>query len=282
MKVGVALGGGGVRGLAHVLALETMDACGITPTALAGTSMGSIVGALYASGQSGKEIREGIEQHIITRGDRFKDIYRKKGDLIKWLKVVRPAWGLSGLLKADGFLHYLLEEIRVDTFEELKIPFHVMAADFYRGEPVVFNTGELLPAIRASMSIPGIFVPVEHNGKILVDGGVVNNLPYDLLLDECDITIAIDVAATREVGETKPPNLIDATLGMFDILVDRVTENMMKERPPTIYFRPKLVGIRTLDFEKIKTVFEQAQPAMEELKTKLEQVLNTKSVEISR
>jgi NTE family protein len=259
MKVGVALGGGGVRGLAHVLALETMDTCGITPTAMAGTSMGSIVGALYASGQSGKEIREGIEQHIITRGDRFKDIYRKKGDLIKWLKIVRPAWGSSGLLKADGFLHYLLEEIRVDTFED-----------------------ELLPAIRASMSIPGIFVPVEHNGKILVDGGVVNNLPYELLLDECDVTIAIDVAATREVGETKPPNLIDATLGMFDILVDRVTENMMKERPPTIYFRPKLVGIRTLDFEKIKTVFEQAQPAMEELKTKLEQVLNTKSVEISK
>jgi NTE family protein len=276
VKVGVALGGGGVRGFAHVLALETIDACGLIPTALAGTSTGAIIGALYASGRSGKEIREVVEQHIITRSYGLKAIYRKKGNLLKWLSAVRPAWKGRGLLKADGFLQYLIEEIGISTFEELKIPLHVTATDFYRGEPVVFNTGELLPALRASMSIPGIFVPVEHNGKILVDGGVVNNLPYDLLVDKCDVTIAIDVAPTREVEEAKPPNIIDATLGMFDIMVDRVTECRIKERPPTIYVRPKLVGIRTLDFEKMEFVLEQAQPAMEEFKTKLEQVLKTR------
>jgi NTE family protein len=110
---------------------------------------------------------------------------------------------------------------------------------------------------------------------VALGGGGVRGLAHVLaleMMDECDVTIAIDVAATREVGETKPPNLIDATLGMFDILVDRVTESMMKERPPTIYFRPKLVGIRILDFEKIKSVFEQTQPAMEELKTKLDRI----------
>jgi NTE family protein len=280
MKVGVALGGGGVRGIAHILALEVIDACGITPAVISGTSMGSIIGALYASGKSGREIRELINRHTITSDDKLKDIYRKKSDLIKWIKVISPSWSRSGLLKADVFLQYLLESISVETFEELKIPFDVVATDFNRGTPAIFNTGDLMPAIMASMSIPGVFVPVEHNGKVLVDGGVVNNLPYDLLQDRCDITIAIDVPSTREEYETKPPNIIDATIGMFDILIEQVTKLMLEHNPPTIYIRPKLVGIRTLDFDKIKMVFEQSQPAMDELKIKIEQIIN-KTAELS-
>ena len=269
MKVGVALGGGGARGLAHVLALETLDACGIRPTVMAGTSMGAIVGALYASGQTGKQIRENILSHVITRADRIQDIYDKRDNLFKWLGAVHLSASNSGLLNADGFLHYLLAGIPCETFEALEIPLHVVATDFYRGEAVVFNTGPLFPAIKASMSIPGIFVPVKHEGKVLVDGGVVNNLPYSFLLDKCDVTIAIDVAPTRIATETKLPSLVDATLGMFDILVDQVTSSMLTMQPPTIYIRPQLIGIRTLDFEQVEAVFEQAQPAMVELNEKL-------------
>lgn len=273
LKIGVALGGGGVRGLAHIPALEVIDDCGIKPAALAGTSMGSIVGALYAGGLSGREIRALVEDHIITRDDKLADIYRKKAELLKWLSAVRPSLGNRGLLRADGFLHYLLEQIGADQFEDLTIPFSVMAADFYRGAPAVFDQGPLLPAIRASMSIPGVFVPVELDGRVLVDGGVVNNLPYDLLWKDCDIVIAIDVAPTRDPNENDVPNLIDATLGMFDILVDRVTDAMREERPPTLYVRPTLIGIRTLEFDKIDDVLEQAQPAMEDLRDRLRQLL---------
>lgn len=273
MKTGVALGGGGVRGLAHVLALETIDGCGISPKALAGTSMGAIIGALYASGRSGKDIRELVERHMVFRGDGIREIYRKKEALLKVLTALRPAWKKSGLLRADGFLHYLLDEIQADTFEDLKIPLRVVATDFYRGEAVVFDSGPILPAIKASMSIPGIFVPVEHEGRILVDGGLVNNLPYDLLAGECDATIAVDVAPTREPDESGAPNIIDATLGMFDILVERVVARGLEDRPPTVYVHPKLVNIRTLDFEKIKVVFEQARPAMAPFKAALEKAL---------
>ncbi|MBD3236998.1 MAG: patatin-like phospholipase family protein [Candidatus Eisenbacteria bacterium] len=273
LKIGLALGGGGVRGLAHVLALETIDTLGIRPAAIAGTSMGAIIGALYASGRSGRQIRKGVEQHIVARGDSLGEIVRKSADLIKWLGAVRPAWKKSGLLSADRFLHYLLEEIAARTFEDLEIPLQVVAADFQSGEPVVFGRGELLPAIRASMSIPGIFVPVEHDGRILVDGGIVNNLPYELLLDTCDVVVAIDVTPERDVSADEPPNVIEAILRMFDILLERLTRAAMETRPPAIYIRPRLREIPLLDFEKIEEVWEQAQPAMEKLESQLHEAL---------
>jgi len=277
MKVGVALGGGGVRGLAHVLALEAIDVCGIRPTMIAGTSMGAIIGAVYASGRSGQEIREDIQQRFIT--ENFKDIYRKKGDLIKWLSTVRLSWGRNGLLRADGFLQYLLEEIQVDTFEELQVPLRVVATDFHSGQPFLFQSGELRPAMLSSMSIPGIFVPVTHEGHMLVDGGVVNNLPYDLLEPECDVTVAIDVIPPRApaLQDEREPNLIDITLGVFDILVQRVTDAKLEKHPPTIYIRPNLSGNRMLDFEKAGTVFDQAAPAMDVLREKLTNLLESKA-----
>ncbi len=273
MQIGLALGGGGVRGLAHICALETLDSCGVKPVAITGTSMGAIVGSWYAAGHSGALIREEVEQHIISRKDGLKEVYQKKKDLIKWLNAVRPAWGGAGLLEAEAVLNVLWDQMQVETFEELEIPLQVVAADFYRGEPFVFKTGPLMPAVQASMSIPGIFAPVEHEGRVLVDGGVVNNLPYDLLMEECDVVIAIDVNPPRDVDSTKLPSLMDITLGIFDVLVDRVTAAMIEKQPPTIYIRPSLAGTRILDFDRVEDVMEAAQPAMEELKEKLEQVM---------
>ncbi len=269
MNVGLALGGGGVRGMAHVLALETIDACGVTPAAIAGTSMGAIIGLLYASGRSGRDVRDFIHEHIISRTDTPKTIYRKKDNLLKWFGGMRPDWSGRGLLNPERFLQHLIEQLGVSTFEDLKIPLLVTATDFHRGEPVVFNSGDLLPAIRASMSIPGVFVPVTWNGRILVDGGLVNNLPYDLLTETCDTTIAIDVAPTREACSSKPPNIVNATLGMFDILVDQATARKLKASPPTIYVRPALSGIGILDFDKIESVLHHPQAAMTDLKSRL-------------
>lgn len=274
MNVGVALGGGGVRGIAHVVALEMIDELGITPTAVTGTSMGSIVGALYAAGMSGQEIRGRLDHLVIKKGEGLRDIYRKKEHLIKWVKAFRPAVGGKGLVRADGLMQYLLDALKVDTFEALKIPFQAVATDFYRCSPVVFSEGALLPALRASMSIPGVFTPVEHGGRILVDGGLVNNLPYDLLPETCDVTIAIDVAATRDPDQTKPPSALDAVLSTFDMLVDNGIAAMLKQHSPTIYIRPDLGGIRVLEFDRIELVLERARPAMDELKTKLGALLS--------
>lgn len=266
MNVGCALGGGGVRGLAHIPALETMDACGVRPARLAGTSMGAIMAAFYASGWSGKKIRSFIEQHIIERDDNWKTLYPKRRGLLKWLSAFGISFKGQGLLKVDGLLAYLIESIQAETFEDLQIPLKIVATDFHAGTPVIFDRGPLWPAIQASISIPGVFVPVEHDGRILVDGGVVNNLPYDLLADDCEATIAVDVIATPEEECSDSPHMVDAILGMLDVLVAQLTQVKLAEKPPTIYVRPKLIGIRALDFMKADEVLDQAAPAMEEFR----------------
>lgn len=268
-RFGVALGGGGARGLAHILALDAIDQSGIQPSAMAGTSIGAIVGALYASGLSGKQIREGFAQHAISRHDHLKDIFKKRSDLFKWLQVVSPEVRRGGLLNADGFLRYLLREIRVETFEELKIPLQIVATDFWTGQEVIFNQGELFPAIKASMAIPGVFSPVTFNGRVLVDGGLVNNVPYDILPPSCDYTIAIDVAPLREPGPRRVPSILDSVLGMFDMLIERNVTAKRATAPPTIYIRPGFSRIRVLDFNKHEEIFRQAEPAMEALRTDL-------------
>lgn len=270
--VGVALGGGGVRGLGHISALETIDDCGIRPAAMAGTSMGAIIGVLYAAGRSGKDIRSFVEEHIVTRDDRIKDLYAKRASLVRLLKAVRLSWTGTGLLKADSFIRHLIEQMGVTTFEDLLIPMRIVATDFYSGDSVVFDSGPLFPALRASMSIPGVFVPVEYEGRILVDGGVSNNLPYDILPDRCDLTIAIDVSPTREKRDADPPSMADAVLGMFDMLLERVTRAMIEKHPPDIYFNPGLVGIRILEFDKAEDVFKQTEAAMPRLKERLKAV----------
>ncbi len=269
-RVGIALGGGGVRGLGHVPSLETIDACGIEPAVIAGTSMGAVIGVLYATGMSGKDIRGFVERHIVMRNDTIKSLYAKRAFLLKWLKSVRLSWRRAGLLQADGFLRYLMEQIDAETFEELRVPLRIVATDFHSGQPVVFDSGRLFPALKASMSIPGVLVPVQHEGRILVDGGVSNNLPYDILVDECDVTIAVDVLPARREANSRSLDTVDAMLGMFDIFSNGITRAMIEKQPPDIYFNPQLVGIRILEFDKAEEVFRQTEAAIPKLKGKLE------------
>jgi len=268
--VGVALGGGGARGLAHVLALETIDACGIRPTVLSGTSMGAIVGALYAAGQSGEQIRKGIERHIITDDDDFRGVLSKMPKLLKWLNFARTDLRGGGFLKVDGFMKYLFTEMGATTFEELTIPLYVVATDFWSGKEVIFSSGDLQPALMASMAIPGVFSPVVINGRVLVDGGIVNNVPYDLLVNKCDCSIAIDVAPIRSPDECKMPSIIESTVGMFDVLVEKVMESKREKGSPSIYIQPNIADVRVLDFDKIVSVFDQSLEAMSDLKLQLE------------
>jgi len=260
--------------MAHVPALEVIDDCGIQPTAVAGTSMGAIVGALYASGMPGKDIRAGVDEHIVGKDDDFKEVLSKAPKLLKWLNVVSPEFRRGGMLKADGFLRYLIEQFGVKTFEELEIPLYVVTTDFWSGEPVVISRGELLPAIKASMAIPGVFAPVVIDEAVLVDGGVVNNLPYDVISDLCDHTIAIDVAPTRRPRVKKVPNVLDSVLGMFDMMVARAAIDKLEKSPPTVYCRPEILDVRTLDFDHIEDVYEMAKPAVEILRADLQKYVD--------
>ena len=277
-RIGLALGGGGVRGLAHIPVLEALDAIRVRPAALAGTSMGAIIGALYASGLPGRAIRRLIRERTIRKGESLRGILGKRGVLLQWLRTMTPDFRGRGLLRTDRFIRLLAEELECDTFEDLAIPLTVVAADFWTAEQVAIESGELLPAIQASMAVPGAFAPVERDGRILVDGGVVNLVPYDLLRGHCDLVIAVDVAGTAlPPKKHRPPAAPEAVLGAFDINQAAVLEHKIRMDPPDILIRVGLRDISILDFSRIDEVLRRGRAAAMDLRRALAERLRGSS-----
>ena len=268
-KIGLALGGGGVRGLAHISVLEVLDDLDCKPSVIAGTSMGAIIGALYASGMSGKDIKELVMHHIIAKDDKWRDIIAKRADILKWVSAFAFQRAHGGLIKADKFYNLLFGEINKTTFEELEIPLILIATDYWTAEEVVFKTGELLPAIKASSALPGIFAPISVGGRILVDGGVVNIVPYEHVMKLCDVTIAVDVSGTPGTHKHEVPTLIESALGTVRIMQIASLAAKMKCLQPDIFVHPGIHDVKMLDFNKVEDVFKQAEPAMEELSIKI-------------
>ena len=157
-SIGIALGGGFARGLAHIGVLKVLEENNIPIDYIAGTSVGAVIGAAYASGVSGKELTE------IAALVRFKDIGR--------YTISR-----YGLCSNDRLIGLLQRVLRVRTFEELRIPLAVTATDFVSGEPVIFRKGDLIDPVRASCAYPGVFTPVQVNGRLMVDGLLAHSVP---------------------------------------------------------------------------------------------------------
>lgn len=270
-RIGLALGGGGARGLAHIHVLETLDELGIRPYAIAGTSIGSILGALYASGLSGGEIRDLVVDRLLLRKiEKFSDVFTRK-DLLKWVEFIDPAFQKGALLKGERFVRFLAESMECTTFEELEIPLLISTTDYCSGTESVFRSGDLLSAVRASMAIPGVFAPVERDGKLLLDGGLVNPLPYSLLRETCDVILAVDVSGSLE-KPVKKPDFFDAMLGSFDIVQSALIAEQLRRDPPDIYLKPDLCDIRILEFNKADQIFEQSTPVRMDLVKKLRSI----------
>jgi NTE family protein len=269
MKIGLALGGGGVRGLAHVPILEALDDLGIRPSMISGTSVGAIIGALYASGMSGREIRERISRYLILKDDTWQDIVAKKSDLLKWVTAFSAGLPRGGFMKTQRFIEYLFGEIKKTTFEELNIPLLVITANYWTAEEVVFEAGDLLPALQASMAVSGVFAPVSIDDKVLIDGGVVNLVPYDHLIERTDFTIAVDVSKVRNNGHHGIPGALESVFGAFNIMQTSALAEKMKHKKPDIYIQQEIQDVRMFDFGKVADIFLQAQPAADLLKKKL-------------
>jgi NTE family protein len=268
-RIGLALGGGGARGLAHVLVLELFDELGLKPCAIAGTSVGALIGALYASGMSGRKIHDLVERHLISHAEGRRARLKKQTEFLKWVGPLVPDLKHGGMIKPDRFLRQLLGGITKDRFEELEIPLIAVATDFWTGEEVVFDRGPLMPAIRASIAIPAVFPPLALDGRVLVDGGLVNVVPFSHLKGRCDLTIAVDVGRAPEPGRTDLPNVIDSVLGAFDMMQRDALEHHLRAGEPDIHVRALITGIRILDFARAEEIFAKATPAVEELRGRL-------------
>jgi|MEHZ01.4.fsa_nt_MEHZ011170712.1_10 NTE family protein len=270
-KIGLALGGGGARGFVHIPVLQTLDDLGVKPAHISGTSMGAIIGAIYASGTSPQAIREIVDSMIIYKGEGFKEILQKRG-LRKWFELIDPNFfKKGGVIKGNKIVEFLREIIGVDTFEELQIPLSIVATDFHTGEEVVFDSGPLMPAIRASMSLPGLFEPVKHEGRMLIDGGTVNPVPHDLLLDT-DFVIAVDVSDLPQTNG-QMPSMTDALMGAVEIMGRQLGDNRRAAYPPDIFLRPDFDGVEMTDFHRAEKIFADAQPICQRLKAELKTTL---------
>jgi len=298
--LGIALGSGGARGLAHIGVLEELESMGIVPDIVAGTSIGSIVGAGYCAGQL-REMRE-LALNIDLRTFLFK--------------IMDFGMPRSGLVEGKRVQELLEEIIGNSDFSDLSKPFRCIAADLKSGEEIVFTEGPLLHAIRASISIPGIFTPVKHGERFLVDGGLVNPIPVDQLKAMgARKTIAVDVnkgtlgklkkkstakpeksislSAWRAKMERKAreqesrhldklldwfkpdptPHLIDVLGDTLHIVENQVGQVRMKLYPPDICLTPAVGDVDVLDFHHAEQIVQAGRDCVrqraEELREKI-------------
>ena len=266
--------GGGPREGTPYPDLEALDELGCRPCVIAGTSMGALMGALYASGVPGRTLRENIEKNIISRRDTWRDIFTKRSDLLKALRTMAFERGSGGAFRADRFLNFLLASVHKRTFEELEIPLRVIATDYWSGEEVVLESGRLLPALKASMAIPGVFAPVRMGNRELLDGGLVDLVPYGHILGRCEVSIAVNVAGARIPGKSRVPNVWESVLGSFEIMQDVNLAEKMKHLKPDLYVHPEIVDVPILSFRKAARVLRQAAPAVKEMKDRLQEILS--------
>ena len=274
-KIGIAFGAGGARGIAHLLMIEALEELGLKPSVISGSSIGAVVGAYYAAGFNSEEMREILEQLLNPKSDSVFD-FLLKSDFIKLFSMFDPQFIKSGFIKGEKFQNFLKLHLKTATFEELKIPLKIAATDYWKKEEVVFDKGDLPLAIRASYSIPGLFTPIKMKNRILIDGGAVNPLPFDLIKKQCDITIAIDITSFHTMNAQEVPTTFDSVFTTYQIMQNSIIQEKLKFGKPDIYIKPKIYDVRVFDFAKANSIFEQAKPAKKELKRQLEKILTLK------
>ncbi len=272
-SVGIAFGAGGARGIAHLLMIEAFEELGVKPSIISGSSIGAIVGAFYAAGFTSKEMREILDQLINPKSDSVFD-FLLKSDIVKLFTMFDPQFIKSGFIKGEKFQKYMESHLKISKFEELKIPLKIVATDYWKKEEVIFEKGELIQPIKASYSLPGLFTPVKIKNRILIDGGAVNPLPFDLIKSQCDITIAIDVTAFKAHNESEIPPTFDSVFTTYQTMQNSIIKERLKYIKPDICIKPEIYDVRVLDFIKAESILKQAQPAKEELKKKLSEIIN--------
>jgi NTE family protein len=272
LKIGLALGAGGARGLAHICFLEVFDELGIKPNVIAGSSIGAIIGAAYAAGVSASEIRENVEEIIFTKDAKFWEL-RKRSEILKAMNFIDPQLSTGGFIKGEKFVNFMGERLGVKTFEELKIPLKIIATDFIDNKAEILEKGDLLTAIRASYAIPGLFAPVEYKGKMLMDAGMSNPLPYDVISDECDITVAVDVTVNKAKQFKEIPPVYELLFASFSLMQRSIILEKLKRHTPDIYIDTNINNVRVHEFKKIRDIFEQARPLKSKLKRELEKFI---------
>jgi NTE family protein len=253
----LALGGGGARGLAHVVVMEALDEIGVRPVAIAGSSIGAAMGAAYAAGLSGKAIRRHVISLAHGRGETIARLFGARA--VSLSSMIAAPFGNPMLLDAQKLCAALLPAAVPDAFAQLKIPLIVPATDLYGRSELAFSSGPLKIAIAASMAVPGLVRPVEHEGRVLVDGAAVDPLPFEHLRSRADVILAVDTT----VGPIAPRGMPDPWENLFatlQLMSHTIVAEKLKRGAPDILIRPELSAFRLLDFFHASAILRAAEP----------------------
>lgn len=269
LRIGLALGGGGARGLAHIAMIEAFDELGLKPAVIAGTSMGALIGAAYASGLEGRLIRDHAERVLANKVQLARLLFNpgeghRIFDLIEF-KLFGPM-----LVNGETLARIVFPPGVAVFVEATAIPLKIVATDFYGRREVVIENGPMGPAVAASIAIPGVIAGPKIDGRLMVDGGITNPVPFDHVQAGSDITVAIDVIGGPVPRRAKGPTNFDLALGGSQILMRQIARLKREQRPPDIYVEPLLDGFRVLEFFRAQEILAAAAPAKDELKRRLE------------
>jgi NTE family protein len=270
-SVALALGGGGARGLAHIAVFETLDEMGIRPAAIAGTSIGALLGAPYAAGMRGSDIRKHVVALAQDRSGLFRKLLAVRAGGIG--SLIASGFRDATLIDAEKFCAQFLPDAVPDDFSALQIPLTIIASDLYARREMPMTSGPLKPAIAASMAIPGMSRPVLIDGRVMVDGGATNPLPFDRLRGKADIIIAVDVAGPANEARTDIPLAFDSYVATILVMAQTIIEEKLRHGTPDIILRPNVGVFRTLDFLRVSAILRAAEPVKAELKDKLSALL---------
>ena len=238
-KIGLALGGGAILGAAHIGVLKALEERDIKPSIISGTSIGALVGSLYAFGKSWEEI---------------KDLALR----LKWMDVTQISLSTYGLLSLDKIDKLLKKEIGSLAIEEAELPLALVCTDIQSGDKIVKAEGPLSPAVRASMSIPGIFKPVIIDDQMLVDGGIVENVPIPTARTlGADFVIGVDLNAKHNYD--RPNHIIDVMLNSFHFSFQVIAELQTKDAD--LLIQPDLSGFTRTSTKHVQNIMDQGYKA---------------------
>ncbi|MFN0218853.1 MAG: patatin-like phospholipase family protein [Hyphomicrobium sp.] len=276
-KIGLALGGGGARGLAHIVMLEAFDELGVRPSVIAGTSIGAIFGAAYASGVTGKELRAHTREILSQRFGLVRDLFASRAQPFQ--RFFNPLTARSAFLDAAAVVDVILPKATKADFSELSIPLKIVASAFYEQEQVVFTDGALRTAVAASMALPVIFEPVVRDGRAMIDGGLTNPLPFDLLIGEADVVVAIDVSGAPTPDKNRPtPTAFEALFASAFLFEKSIVREKLKAVRPDMLISAGTSQFLVLEFLKYDEILAAAEPAKERFKAQLARLMSVETL----
>ena len=266
-SLGLALGGGGARGLAHIVVAEALDELGVRPVAIAGTSIGAVVGAAYAAGMSGREMRRYAVNLAHNRTEVMRRMMRSRAGKLR--AIFGGGLGDATRLDAERLCQQFLPERLPEEFAGLSIPLTVIASDLYRRREVAFSAGPLHRALAASIALPTIMRPVEVDGRVLVDGGATNPLPFEHLRGRADVVLAVEISGPISDDRREVPNALECLYATVLVMTHSIISEKLRHGEPDLLLRPKVGGFRALGFLQASAILRAADPLRAEIKEKL-------------